>query len=33
MQIISKKIKKTKKIEEFELSYLKEGLVIGDYTD
>ncbi len=33
MQIISKKIKKTKKIEELELSYLKEGLVIGDYTD
>lgn len=30
MNEIAKKVKKTKKIEEFELSYLKENLVMGN---
>ena len=29
MNEIAKKVKKTKKMEEFEMSYLKETLVIG----
>lgn len=29
LQMIAKKVKKNKKLEEFELNYLKEGLIVG----